>query len=268
MQLKPKFSTSIPIVADCITPDCFREKSIAEIKRLIVHYGNKEKFLGDLFEISDDNKECITIGAVPNVKYIGKGMRTGEIVIEGDCGMHLGAEMKGGTISVDGNCSDWAGAEMKGGEILIKGNAGNCLGSAYRGSKSGMNKGLIIVKGNCGSECGSFMKKGIIVIEGSTGALTGCGMKGGTIFCFGSAGERPGCFMERGTMVMYNKPDLLPTFTYNATYNPIWLRVFLLDLQKKPYDIPVRKEHVEGLYERYNGDLSELGKGEIFIFKE
>jgi hypothetical protein len=72
--------------------------------------------------------------------------------------------------------------------------------------------------------------------------------------------------MERGSIVTYTAPPLLETFTYNATYNPTWLRVFLLDLKKNPYKIPVKKEHVEGLYKRYNGDISEIGKGEIFVF--
>lgn len=267
MRLNPTFDTAIPVVAECITPDNFSGKSVDDIKNMVVNDGNKEKRLGDLFEVSDDGSDTITItGDIPNVKNIGKGMTTGTIIVEGDCGMHLGALMKGGTIMVKGNVSDWAGAEMRGGEILINGDAGNCLGGAYRGSKSGMNKGLIVVKGNAGHETGILMKKGIIVVEGNTGSSTGCGMRGGTIFCYGHLGERPGCLMERGSIVTYTMPELLPTFTYNAVYNPTWLRVFLMDLQKKPHSIPVKKEHVEGLYKRYNGDISELGKGEIFVF--
>lgn len=269
MQLHPTFEFTIPVVAECLTPDMCAGKSVDQIKKMKVYHGNKEKPLGELFEVSDDNSDTITVtGTVPNVKGIGKGMTTGSIVIEGDCGMHLGAQMKGGTITVKGTCADWAGAEMRGGEIFIQGDAGNCVGGAYRGSKSGMNKGLIVVKGSAGNEVGELMKKGIIVIEGNTGALTGCGMKGGTIFCYGHAGNRIGAFMERGSIVLYNEPQLLPTFTQNAVYNPTWLRVFLLDLQKTQYSIPIKKAHIEGLYTRYNGDISELGKGEIFVFKE
>lgn len=267
MRLKSKLETPIPVVAECITPDTFAGKSADDIKKLTVYYGNKEKSLGDIFEVSDDNTDVITIaGSVPNVKCIGKKMTTGSIVIEGDCGMHVGAQMKGGTLTVKGNASDWTGAEMRGGEIVIHGNAGHCLGGAYRGSKGGMNKGLIVVKGNCGNEAGGLMKKGIIVIEGDTGESTGVGMRGGTIFCYGHTGDRLGALMERGSIVLYNEPNLLPTFTYNAVYNPTWLRVFLLDLQKKLHKIPIKPEHIKGLYKRYNGDISELGKGEIFVF--
>ena len=268
MKLKPIIKTKIPVVAECVTPDCFSGKSVEEIGKMTVYYGNKEKPLKDLFEISDDGSDTITItGSVPTVKYIGKKMTSGSIVIEGDAGMHTGAEMKGGSITVKGNVADWCGAEMRGGEIYVEGSAGNCLGGAYRGSKSGMNKGLIVVKGDAGSEVGGLMKKGIIVVEGNITASAGCGMRGGTIFCYGSLGDRPGCLMERGSIVTYSEPKLLPTFTYNAVYNPTWLRVFLRDLEKKQYNIPVKKQHIEGLYRRYNGDLSELGKGEIFIFK-
>ncbi len=268
MRLKPLRETKIPLVAECITPDAFSGKSVSEIEEMKVYYGNKEKLLKDFYEVFNDERETITIGSVPSVKYIGKGMTKGEIVIEGDAGMHLGAGMKGGLIRVKGNCSDWAGAEMQGGEILIEKNAGNCLGAGYRGSKSGMNCGLIVVRRNAGNEVGGLMKRGIIVVQGNLGEFAGCNMKGGTIFCYGHMGERTGAFMERGSIVAYNSVKLLPTFAYNAVYNPTWLRVFLLELHRKPYNIPVKKEHIEGLYERYVGDLSELGKGEILIFKK
>ncbi|MBU7032161.1 MAG: formylmethanofuran dehydrogenase subunit C [Theionarchaea archaeon] len=268
MLLTPMITTTIPVVADCISPDIFSGKSVEALRALLIYYGNKEKLLGDLFEITDDGTDTITIsGSIPTVKYIGKGMTAGRIIIQGDAGMHLGAMMKGGTIEVKRNVSDWAGAEMRGGVIIIHGDAGNCLGAAYRGSKSGMNKGLIVVKGNTGNETGGLMKKGIIVVEGSTGELTGVGMRGGTIFCYGSLGKRAGSLMERGSIISYTPPSLLPTFTRNATYNPTWLRVFLIDLKKTPHGIPIKQEHVEGLYIRYNGDISELGKGEIFVFQ-
>ncbi|MBU7020984.1 MAG: formylmethanofuran dehydrogenase subunit C [Theionarchaea archaeon] len=267
MFLNPLLKTAIPVTAPCIAPDCFSGKSVKEIKALTVYYGNKEKHLQDLFDIKDDGQDVITLGSVPTVKYIGKGMTAGSIVVKGDAGMHLGAEMKGGRITVEGSVSDWAGAEMKGGEIFIAGNAGHCLGGAYRGSKSGMNKGLIVVKGNAGTEVGGLMKKGIIVVEGTLGDAAGCNMKGGTLICYGRPGDRLGAFMQRGSIVLYESPYLLPTFTYNAVYNPTWLRVFLRELAKTPYKIPITQGHIEGAYRRYNGDISELGKGEILVFQ-
>lgn len=267
MQLKPAIKTTIPVVAHCISPDVFRDKLLSDIKKLPVTHGNKEKQLTDIFDITDDGSDTITItGDVPFVKYIGKGMTSGAIVIKGDCGMHTGAEMKGGTIAVHGDVSDWAGIEMKGGEIFIQGNAGHGVGGAYRGSKSGMNRGLIVIKGNCGNEAGGLMKRGIIVVEGNIGSTAGIGMKGGTIFCYGKAGPRPGALMQRGAIVLYQEPEFLPTFTYNAVYNPTWIRVFLRDLENTPYNLPIKKEHITGVYKRYNGDISELGKGEIFVY--
>lgn len=268
MLLHPVTKTRIPVVAECVTPDEFSGKSVRDVKEMKVYYGNKERNLGECFDVSDDGEETIRIsGSASHVKCIGKKMRFGEIVIEGSAGMHLGAEMRGGRITIEGDVSDWCGAEMRGGEILVKGNAGNELGGAYRGSKHGMDGGFIIVKGSAGNEVGELMKRGVIVIEKDAGAFMGCGMKGGTIFCYGFAGERAGALMERGSIIVYNRIEVLPTFCCNAVYNPTWLRVFLLDLQRREYNTPVKREHLEGLYERYNGDLSERGKGEIFIFK-
>ena len=83
-------------------------------------------------------------GDARNVKWIGRGMTRGRILIQGNAGMHLGAYMKGGTIEVTGNASDWVGAEMSDGLIRIRGNAGGQVGAAYRGSASGMQDGTIL----------------------------------------------------------------------------------------------------------------------------
>jgi formylmethanofuran dehydrogenase subunit C len=61
-----------------------------------------------------EGKEIITInGDVSKVRRIGAGMKSGEITIHGDVGMHLGEEMKGGKITVHGNVGGWAGSMMK-----------------------------------------------------------------------------------------------------------------------------------------------------------
>lgn len=265
MILKPKIKDKIPIEAECISPDNFEGKNLHEIKNLEVFYGNKKKRLSDFFDVSGDSEEIIIDGDVSLVKYIGYKMTKGKIVVRGNAGMHLGAEMKGGKILVEGNVSDWCGAEMKGGEIWIKGNAKNYLGAAYRGSKWGMNRGLIVCEGSCGNEVGFLMKRGTIVIYKNTGEFAGSHMKGGTIVCFGNFGERVGAQMNRGTLIAYNPPKLLKTFCYNSIYNPTWLRFFLKDL--KNLNLPVQENYITGLYERYNGDITELGKGEILVFK-
>ncbi|MBU2617862.1 MAG: formylmethanofuran dehydrogenase subunit C, partial [Euryarchaeota archaeon] len=134
-----------------------------------------------------------------------------------------------------------------------------------RGSKVGMRQGMIIVEGDAGHEIGERMKRGIIAILGDVASFAGAHMKGGTILCFGKMGERTGAEMDRGTIIAFTPLQLLPTFRYNATYNPVFLRFCLRELRK--YDLPIVDEHITGRYERYNGDLTELGKGEILVWK-
>lgn len=194
-----KERSNIPIEADAIRPDIFADKSSQEIKALPVYHGNKERRLGEIFEVRGERSDRIrVIGNLPHIKKIGYGMRGGRIVIEGNVGMHLGATMRGGEIVVDGNASDWLGAEMKGGLIRVKGDAGNLIGAAYRGSRRGMNRGTIIVEGNAGDGVGDLMRRGLIVILGDARDFVGVRMTAGSIIVFGKIGVRPGAGMKRG----------------------------------------------------------------------
>lgn len=257
--------TNIPIDAECISPDVFDGKSTDEIKNLPVLRGNRHKKLADFFDVLDNNTKDIEInGDVTMVKNIGSKMSRGKITITGNCGMHLGAEMTGGEIIVNGNVSDWAGAEMKGGIIRINGNCGNFLGSGYRGSAKGMENGIISVKGSAGNNAGTAMYQGTIVISGNCGDYLGAYMTGGTIYCFGNTGKRAGAELKDGTIVVCGNIDLMPTFKYNSSYNPVFLRFFLNELKK--YEIPVDDKYINGIYKKYSGDLAESEKGELFIF--
>ena len=266
--LKPKTEFKVPVEAECISPDLFSGKSMEELKGLRILCGNKWRELGDAFDIektSENSEEIVISGDVSCIKHIGAGMSRGRIVIDGDVGMHLGREMKGGEIIVHGCVGDWLGAEMSGGLIRVKGDAKNLVGSGYRGSKVGMKGGTILIEGDAGHEVGELMRRGTIVIQGNMGSLAGALMTGGSIVCFGNAGERAGAGMDRGTILMFNLPELLPTFRYSCTYNPIFIRTFLPKL--KNYGLPIKKEHTEGLYDRYCGDVAALGKGEILVWK-
>ena len=168
--LTPLKQFTFPISAECINPDMFQGKDTAEIAKLPVFEGNKKKKLGELFKIQEDGAESpsITInGDVSEVRRIGAGMKNGEIVINGNAGMHLGEKMSGGKITVNGDACQWAGASMKKGLIEIHGNAGDYLGSPYRGSTEGMKGGKIVVDGDVGSDSGAYLRGGLIKIKGS-----------------------------------------------------------------------------------------------------
>src|SRR5260370_22442054 len=148
--LKYHSSTTIPVEAECITPDKVAGKTVAEIAALPLQHGNAQAPLADFFRVSGDadDQDIVIEGDCSRVKWLGAEMTRGRLTIHGNAGMHLGAEMAGGEIQLHGNAGDWVGAEMRGGRIHVHGNAGHLVGGAYRGSRSGIRGGVILVEGN------------------------------------------------------------------------------------------------------------------------
>jgi formylmethanofuran dehydrogenase subunit C len=261
VNLYPLKEFKLPVVAECINPDIFHGKKPKEIEKLEVWEGNKQKTLGELFKVETAKTESasettvITIlGDVSRVRRIGAGMKSGEIVIKGDAGMHLGEEMRGGKITVYGNVLGWAGSMMKGGIIEIRGNAGDYLGAPYRGSTEGMRGGKIIVHGNVGNEAGAHMRKGVIKIYGCAGQFVGFRMHSGTIYVQKDCGGRAGACMTDGTIVVGGfLESVLPTFTIEG-------------LRKK---VKIEEgEVVEVPFYLFLGDLTENGRGRLYVAKE
>ena len=256
-----------PLEAASITPDNFRGKSESEIAGLPIVHGNERTVLGEFFKIEADGTEEIVVnGDLTRVKYIGSRMTLGKVVVNGSAGMHLGAEMLGGVIDVFGSAGDWAGAEMSGGAIHIRGNAGHGLGGAYRGSRRGMKKGLIIVEGNAGNEAGAAMRRGLIVVMGNAGDFAGIFMIAGSMIVFGRLGIRAGAGLLRGTIVTGHMPELLPTYRYDCTYHPDFLKLIYEDLRLR--GLTISGDVTTGLYRRYSGDFNRSGKGEILVYDQ
>jgi len=255
--------TSIPLEAESISPDIFVERSQGEIEALPVALGNETHQLGDFFSIEGERSDEIVIeGSTGRVKWIGSGMTRGRIVVHGDVGMHAGSYMQGGEILVEGNADDFLGVEMEGGLILVNGNAGHRTGAAYRGSKYGMQGGIILVDGNVGHEVGAYMRRGLIVIKGNAEDFLGAMMATGTICLFGQAGIRTGGGMQKGTILCMHPVEMLPTFVYDCSYAPVFLRILFKGLKHLGVECPAG---ANGLVRRYHGDLADVGKGEILI---
>ncbi len=265
IELTPLEQTKIPIEAEVISPDKFAAKTIDEIKEMVVWRGNRQKKLGELFEVAGESAESpedisiVINGDVPTVKRIGQDMSAGEIIIKGNVGMHIGAKMKGGKITVEGDADHWTGAEMRAGEIHIKGNAGNYLGAAYRGSYEGMKRlkkgvsGTIVVDGNAGSEVASRIAGGKILVKGNVGPFAGLHMSGGRLVIQGDVQERAGGEMTKGRIIIIGKlSELLPTFKF----------------EEEVPEIELTDEKIKGPFLRFSGDLSEEGNGSIYISKE
>jgi formylmethanofuran dehydrogenase subunit C len=245
-----------PVMAECINPDVFQGKSLDEIAALEVWEGNKRKTLSDLFKIEEEKTETPNItlnGDLSEVRRIGLGMKNGEIIVNGNAGMHLGEKMSGGKITVQGDAGGWAGSEMKGGLIEIKGNAGDYLASPYRGSSIGMSKGKIIVHGDVGSDAAVFMKGGIIKIHGNAGRFLGFRMRNGTVHVEKNAGNRVGSCMTGGKIVVSGfLEEIMPTFTIDSVKGKVKID---------------EDEKVSGPFYVFLGDLAETGNGKLFISK-
>lgn len=257
INLYPLKESRFPVIAECINPDIFKCEKREEIGRLKVWEGNKQKTLGSLFKIEENetNDMAITIhGDANKVRRIGTCMTKGEIIINGNVGMHLGEEMKGGKITVHGNVDGWAGSMMKGGEIEIHGNAGDYLGAPYRGSSIGMSGGRITVYGNVGNEAGACMKKGIIKIYGSAGQFVGFRMRDGAIYVQKDCSGRAGACMVGGKIVVGGSLEsVLPTFTIDGVKAKVKIE---------------EGESAEGLFYIFLGDLTENGRGKLYVSKD
>jgi formylmethanofuran dehydrogenase subunit C len=248
---------TFPVNADCINPDVFQGKSTSAIANLTVFEGNRQKKLGDLFKIEEVSAESpnITInGDVGQVRRIGMGMKNGEIIINGNAGMHLGEKMAGGKITVNGNAGQWTGSSMKNGLIEIHGDASDYLASPYRGSTEGMKGGKIIVDGNVGSDSGCYLRGGLIKIKGSsTGQFLGFHMSDGTIHVEKDASTRVGANMTGGKIIVSGKiEEMMPTFTIDSVKGKV-----------KVDDT----ESASGPFYVFLGDLAENGTGKIFVSK-
>jgi formylmethanofuran dehydrogenase subunit C len=264
IRLSLKENFDLPLEADALSPDILGELSRDEIGKLPVLLGNRRSQVNDFFKVEGERSRSLELyGDLAQVKWIGKGMTGGSIVIHGNAGMHLGSTMKGGSITVHGNTGDWAGAEMSGGLIRILGNAGGQVGAAYRGSLKGMKNGVILIDGMAGVEVGMRMRRGLICITGKVGDFAGLQMLGGTLVLCGKVGIRTGAWMARGTIVACKPLELLPTFQYSCTYEPTFLMLLFKQLQA--LGVPLDESGCASPVRRYAGDISGLGKGEILI---
>lgn len=259
-------SPHVPLEAEVLSPDILAPLGHDAVRALPVVLGKRQYRVDDFFDVEGAGSEELVIrGDAGRVKWIGRGMTRGRITVAGNAGMHLGAHMRGGTIEVSGNASDWVGAEMTGGLIHIRGNAGGQVGAAYRGSLSGMNKGTILVEGSAGIEIGMRMRRGVIAVKGPVRDFAGLQMKGGTIILMGGAEIRTGAWMVRGTIISLKPLRLLPTFAPACVYNPSFLQLYAKHLLPQGFALP--PDPREGGYQRFTGDGSVPGKGEILVWR-
>lgn len=254
--LTPCKQFDVPVQVSCITPEAFQGKTIEEIAEMPLTEGKIQLKLGDLFKIEQTSTETpnITInGDVSKVKRIGQGMKTGEIVINGDVGMHTGEKIAGGKITINGNAGGWTGSQMKNGLIEIHGDASDYLASPYRGSDTGMHGGVIIVDGKVGSDSACYMKGGVIKIKGGAGRFLGYHMSDGTIYVAKECASRLAPCMTGGKIIVAGVlEEVMPTFTIDSI---------------KPKAKVDDTFTAQGPFYVFLGDLAQNGTGKLFISK-
>jgi len=153
---------------------------------------------------------------------------------------------------------------MKEGYLQINGNAGDFLAGALPGNKTGMRGGVVLVKGNAGERAGDHMRKGLLLIEGDAGAYCGSRMIAGTIAIMGQTGRYLGYAMRRGTLLLWNQPQILATFNDCGEHTLAFLPLLFKSLRK--YDSRFANPALTfNRVQRYGGDMTELGRGEVLV---
>jgi formylmethanofuran dehydrogenase subunit C len=247
-----------------LVPQRIAGKSAAEIGRIELQTTRMPVTVADIFRLRTGDASHIRIeGSGDRLDRIGHGMTDGAIVVDGDAGAQAGRLMTGGSLTIRGDAGPWAGSAMTGGTIDILGSAGDQLAGPFAGESAGMRGGVIIVRGRAGDRIGDRMRRGTIIIEGPSGAYAGSRMIAGTLVVLGRAGPLPGYLMRRGTIVLGADCDLLsPTFIECGTHELVAMRLMsrFIGAHSRRAESLLRKP-----LRRLAGDMSVLGKGELFI---
>jgi formylmethanofuran dehydrogenase subunit C len=251
------------IEAECIAPDRFATLSEREIAALPLWQGRRTLPLGELFAVRGDRSSRIRLeGDLRHVDALGAAMAGGELVIDGPVGRYVGTRMSAGSLVVHGDAGYGAGLEMAGGTLEITGSAGDRVGAARLGASRGMLGGEIIVRGAAGAEAGASARRGTIVIGGAAGERAGHRMIAGTVVILGNSGRDAGVGNKRGSILVLGAVDPPITYRYACTYRPPHVAIAMRRLRTR-YALPIDVACDQGLYRRFSGDMSELGKGEI-----
>jgi len=153
---------------------------------------------------------------------------------------------------------DYIGYKMKQGKITVQGNAGNFLGAELQG-------GIITCAGNVGERAADKMRRGIILIDGDVGAYCCSRMIAGTIGIYGNVGEHLGYALRRGTILLRTTAELPATWLNCGMHTLPFLK--LLFSAFKPLNTKFNLLQTTRV-QRWMGDASQTGKGEILLFQD
>jgi len=246
-----------------LVPHLLNGKAAKDVALIELQTTRERVTVGDIFKIRSGSTDAIYFeGGSERFDNIGRELKGGEIIVDGDCGKSPGRKMAAGSLIVSGSCGPYAGSAMSGGRLEIGGHAGDFLGAPVDGEMEGMTGGVIIVRGDAGDRAGDRLRRGTIVIEGSAGDYPGSRMIAGTLVVIKNCGVLPGYLMRRGTIALANPPDIAPTFVECGIHELVFANLFAKLLS--PESRAAAKLFSRPLA-RYAGDMAALGKGEILL---
>jgi formylmethanofuran dehydrogenase subunit C len=246
-----------------LVPDRLAGMDRAAIERIELGTSRMSRRVGDVFGVHTADCECIAIeGGSARFDWVGAGMRSGELVLDGEAGLYAGRQMAGGHLRISGRVGGWAASGLRDGHLEIGGDAGPFLGGPLAGERAGMAGGIVVVRGNAAERAGDCLRRGLIVIEGRAGPHPGSRMLAGTLIICGAAGASPGYLMRRGTLVLGAAKALLPTFVPAGEASGAFRRLLAGALTALS---PRAARLVGRAQDRFMGDMASLGKGEILV---
>jgi glutamate synthase domain-containing protein 3 len=153
---------------------------------------------GDLRSISTELKkliaeEPVTIRNPAHIHGLAAGLKSGELIVEGDSGDYLGALNDGATIRVTEHAGRYLADNMTSGTIIVEGDAGYGAGQYCYG-------GTIVIRGSAGDFTGVMNKGATLIVEGDVGAEVATYMLAGDLVILGNAGANLGNYLLRGTI--------------------------------------------------------------------
>jgi formylmethanofuran dehydrogenase subunit C len=246
-----------------LVPDRLAGLDQAAIERIELGTTRMSRRVGDVFGVHMADCECVAIeGGSPRFDWVGAGMRSGELVLDGEAGLYAGRRMAGGHLRISGRVGGWAASGLRDGTLEIDGDAGPFLGGPLAGERAGMAGGTVLVRGNAAERAGDCLRRGLIVIEGRAGSHPGSRMLAGTVIICGACGASPGYLMRRGTLIMGAAKALLPTFVPVGEAGGAFHRLLANTLTALS---PRAARLVGRAQDRFMGDMASLGKGEILV---
>jgi len=135
----------------------------------------------------------VTVRNASRLDGLCAGLKSGEVIVEGDGGDYLGVLNDGATIEVKGNAGRYLADNMTKGTVLVRGDAGDGVGAYCYG-------GTIVVKGSAGDFAAVMNKGATIIVGGDVGDEVATYMLAGDVVIVGNAGGNLGNYLIRGSI--------------------------------------------------------------------